>query len=71
MKIDPLGIKILFSYVFFNIILYIIIGPKTGVKNRCNFQSDTLNMFVEPIESFLEAFEKKFQPKKWVFVKIF
>ena len=33
--------------------------------------SDTLNMFVKPIENFLEAFEKKFQPKKWGFVRIF
>ena len=33
--------------------------------------SDTLNMFVKPIENFLETFEKKFQPKKWGFVKIF
>ena len=33
--------------------------------------SDTLNMFVKSIKKFLEAFEKKFQPKKWGFVRIF
>eukprot|EP00493_Phyllostaurus_siculus_P014895 UN15126 len=28
-------------------------------------------MFAKPIESFLEAFDKKFQPPKWGFVRIF
>ena len=28
-------------------------------------------MFVKPIEDFLEAFEKKFQSKKWGVVRIF
>ena len=30
-----------------------------------------MNMFVMSIETFLGDFEKKFHPKKWVFVKIF
>ena len=33
--------------------------------------SDTLNMFVKSIKNFLEAFEKRFSPKKWRFVRIF
>ena len=40
-------------------------------RTRLSVPSDTLNMLVKSTENLLEVFEKKFQPKKLGFVRIF